>query len=220
MSITDILSEWYNVIFLVSFITGILLSIVYGVLGHGGDVSSDIDHDMDHETGHDLDYDGGGIFAGILSFLGVGRCPISIIIIVMMITWGFIGLAFNALFVGMKVIPHQIYFLFSLGIASVLSVIATRYLSIGIAKIMPKMETSAVIISSLVGRYGTAKVSIDEKSGSARVSDENGTSHIIYCKTKGDETIGVNEEIFVLQYLAENNSFIVGKKPELDVIKS
>lgn len=233
MQIMEIVSQWYNAIFAVIFCTGLIYALVYAFLGHGDEIGSDIshdaeiDHDVDHDFEHDIEHDhdsdmehgagveNNGILIQALSFLGVGRCPISIIFIVLFMTWGFTGITANAFFLSMKIVPYQIYFWFSLAIATIVSVLVTRYLSMLVAKMIPRTESSAVELSSLVGKYGEAKVSIDRDGGSARVKDQHGTQHIIYCITKNDKPIGVNNPIIVLQYLSEKEIFVVAKKPEI-----
>ena len=69
------------------------------------DIDHDIDHDMDPDLDHDADHDVDHAFStqhpildNVLSFLGVGRCPLSIILMVFGISWGFIGLCANSIF--------------------------------------------------------------------------------------------------------------------------
>ncbi len=60
----------------------------------GPDISHDMDHDIDHDVDHDFDHDADhdvehgvgahhGIIDNLLSFMGVGRCPLSIILMVL-----------------------------------------------------------------------------------------------------------------------------------------
>ncbi len=91
----------------------------------------------------------------------------------------------------------------------------TRFVAIGVSKIMPRQETTAVKVSSLVGKRGESSVMIDSKGGRAKVRDEHGSLHNIYCKTQDDEQISVNEEIIVLQYIKPEKAFIVKKAPNL-----
>jgi membrane protein implicated in regulation of membrane protease activity len=113
-------------------------------------------------------------------------------------------------------LPPWIYFWLSAFLSAVISVFITRFMARRIAKWMPRTISTAVQVSSLVGRFGVASVPIDESGGRARVKDKFGDFHNIYCRTqKGDPEIGMNEEVFVLQKLDDDDLFIVIKKQEV-----
>jgi len=234
----SLIFEWQNAVFsasIVFWLIYLLFVMNFGVsdtevgpdfshdLDHDMDIDHDIDHDMDHDLDHDTDHDldiHHGVIHDALSFLGVGRCPLSIVLMVLGITWGFIGLCCNGIFSGLKFIPAGLYFWPSVFVATILGLICTRYVSLTVARLLPRTGSSAVSLSSLVGKHGEASFRIDVNSGRARVRDDHGTLHNIYCKTeKGDEPIPENGEIIVVQYIPEDKVFLVKRKPDIPGIQ-
>jgi hypothetical protein len=112
------LLHWWNLIFLLPFGLALMYLALYtlsGVTFGDGDLdhSFDADHDLGADAGHDLeadhdmdaDHDPGndgpasGHASGplaALSWLGVGRVPLSILLMVLLLTWGVVGFVANA----------------------------------------------------------------------------------------------------------------------------
>ena len=115
------LLHWWNLIFLLPFGLALLYLGLYTLSGitfgdadidHGFDADHDLsaDHDMGADAGHDLDADqdmdaghdaapAAGHASGPLaplSWLGVGRVPLSILLMVLLLTWGVVGFVANA----------------------------------------------------------------------------------------------------------------------------
>src|SRR5207249_11936126 len=61
------------------------------------DADTDADADADHEADHDTEAEGGGgtsqpsIALQALSWVGIGKVPASIVLMVLALSWGFIG---------------------------------------------------------------------------------------------------------------------------------
>src|SRR5688572_7655421 len=58
------------------------------------DADTDADHDAEHDHDHDASRAGGGSgWFAVLSWLGAGRVPLSIMLMILLLTWGAIGFA-------------------------------------------------------------------------------------------------------------------------------
>lgn len=226
----SLIFEWQNAVFVAPIVFWLIyLFCSLDSLGHETD--ADLTHEHDFEHDHDVDQgDGGhevqdhssdvssGMFKSALSFLGIGRCPMSIVLMTFGISWGFIGLVSNQIFTKLY-LPSPIYFWFSVVAATILGSLFTRTISFRVAKWLPKNETTAVGLDSLVGNRGFASVPIDTSYGRARVQDKYGDYHNIDCRISREfsEEIQAGEEIIVLQYLFSDKTFIVGRKPTLPI---
>lgn len=186
---------------------------------HDMDCGHDVDHDFD--MGHDVDHDadhgdihGHGFVNSALNWVGVGRCPLSVILTILLISFGFIGLCGNGLF--SKVLPLSVAFFPSLAMATVLSLFLTRAASRPLAKLVPKTESNTVTLASLVESIGTASVSIDEKYGRVRLYDKFGALHNVDCRVqRGKSLINEGEEVLLLTFIKNEKMFIVAPAPKL-----
>jgi hypothetical protein len=221
--------DWPNAIFAASIVFWTIYLFIQMISPTGEDISMehevDIDHDLDfgHDVGHDHDHDseaesgtGDSLISSFMSFLGVGKCPLGIILMVFGISWGFIGLVSNYVFSSLIIIPKIIYFWPSVATATILGLGFTRFVSVRVAKWLPKEGSSAVKIENLIGKTGTASVEIDALSGRARVRDDFGAIHNVYCRTEASEkAIPESESVILLQYLPEATMFVVRRKPNI-----
>ena len=106
-----LLATWWNLIYVIPFGLALVYLGVYAVSGltFGEDLEIDHDVDLDHDVDvdHDVEVDadadgetevGGGsssAFMAALGWLGVGRIPLSLVLMVLLLTWGGIGFAVN-----------------------------------------------------------------------------------------------------------------------------
>src|SRR6266566_1259665 len=82
----------------------------------------------------------GSLLAGMMSLLGVGRVPLSILLMVLLITWGVIGFVTNYLLYG-KIGSEVVAALIAVCIAAVGSGICTRAISSAMVRWFPTHET-------------------------------------------------------------------------------
>jgi hypothetical protein len=229
--VKSLLFEWQNAVFAASiafWLVYLFISLISG--GPGDHMEGPADHDLDHDIDHhdiNLSHEGApnkdfshsssvhGWGYSILSYLGLGRCPLSIVLMLLGVTWGFIGLVCNGIFDSLVIIPAILYFWASAFVALLLAVPFTSWVSKIVANIMPRKGTTAISLDSLIGKSGETSVTTDAAGGRAKVLDEHGTLHNIYCKTTQEETpIPPNTEVLVLSRLPENGLFLVKRKPQ------
>ncbi|HZG09592.1 MAG TPA: YqiJ family protein [Allosphingosinicella sp.] len=156
----DFLAAPENLPFTVALTVMLLIGVVEA-LGLGGSaVNVDVGADAD---GGDL-----------LGWLGFGRVPLLMVLVVFLAAFGLIGLGIQQALGPMS--PW-----FASGLAALAALPVTGLGARGLARIMPQDETTAVSLDTLVGKRGTVTVGT-ARSGSpaqARVRDIHGQSHYV-----------------------------------------
>jgi Protein of unknown function (DUF1449) len=144
------------------------------------DLVPDFDSDMDG------DVDGFGAADGLLSFLGLGRLPLMIWLALFLLCFMLIG------YIGQQIFSGATGGLLSGWLAGPLAAVAavpaTAILARPLGRIMPKDQTTAVSIDSLVGRFavlgaGTARPGSPAK---AKVIDVFGHPHFVMVEPDND----------------------------------
>jgi hypothetical protein len=195
MQVLDLL-QWWNLIFVLPFglALGYVLLMATGAVstefgGHDLDLDHHVEFDHAVHIEHDLSVHGGegsGNFLGnALSLLGVGRAPLSLIGSCFCFIWGFAGWAANQFFQSLWPAP-LLFVSASVGVALFSAVLLTRFIVLGMVKLMPLDENFAVSDSELVGRRATVRFSVTGQSGTAQVYDQYGTLHEVPCRLKSD----------------------------------
>jgi membrane protein implicated in regulation of membrane protease activity len=214
--------DWYNVVFTASIVFWVLYLFITAIGGSTSDhmdVSHDADpdfHDISHDVHHEVGH-GHSLTSNILSFLGVGKCPISIILMLLGVSFGFIGLVCNGFFSTFK-LPAILYFWVSAGIALIAAVAFTRACATLIGRYMPRKGSTAIEdLGCLVGLHGETSTIVDKDSGRVKVQDQYGSLHNIYCATvEGDDPIPPNTEVLIVSRLFDGR-FQVKKLSTLPV---
>jgi hypothetical protein len=162
----------------------LLIGLMILQLTGASDLAPDLDADMDGDV--DAHIVGGGVANGLLSFLGLGRLPLMIWLALFVLLFAVIGYAGQQVIQGMTggLLPAWIAGLLALGAALPATAIIARPLH----RIMPRDQTTAVSIDSLVGRFavlelGTAKPGSPAR---ARVKDIFGHSHFVMVEPDND----------------------------------
>jgi len=228
---------WWNLVFLVPFALALLYLGVYTLSGwtfgdadadmdsdvdadadadvHAdADVDADADHDLPHAE-HDAEADaselGSALWAG-LSFLGVGRVPLSIVIMILLLTWGGIGLATNQL-AREHVRQSWHVAMYSLPLAAIASLLITSGTSRAINRFMPLNLSTARRRHELLGSGGEVILPVDSKFGLVSVRDESGDLYQVPCRLeRGDDqhrVIPKGARVKLVAYSAKESLFFV-----------
>ncbi|MGC4042365.1 MAG: DUF1449 family protein [Armatimonas sp.] len=201
------LLRWEWLIFLVPLGLGILIALS-AVVGVGGEHDADTDHalEMDHDGGSDLDHNGDG-HVSFLEWMGVGAAPLSLVGLSFLLLFAVVGLLGNLAW-GIE----RVWF--SLGLATVVTTVGTRYLAKGLARLAPATETHSVARHELIGCEGVAIYPITATSGTARLYDRLKNLRQLDCRTfTGDDDIPEGARITVVDYDTERQVFTV-RRPE------
>jgi membrane protein implicated in regulation of membrane protease activity len=174
---------WWNLIFLAPFAVALLYLFVYtltGVTFGDMDADADADADADHDSGHHGEGGHGTFSALALTWLGVGRVPLSLALLVLLLVWGAAGFLTNTSLAGRPEGWQAARV--SLPVALVVSVMVTRAVVMLLARFVPMNDTSARPLRSLVGTVGEALYPINETFGMAVVRDANGDLKNVPCR--------------------------------------
>jgi hypothetical protein len=156
----------------------------------------------------EADMDAGG---DLLGWLGVGRVPLLMLLVVFLALFGLVGLAIQQ-FAGP--LPLWIAAPAAAAAALPLTGIGAR----GLARIMPGDETTAISLDSLVGRRATITIGTARRGSpaQARVRDIHGQVHYVMVEPYDDDhSIGEGETVRLDR--RDGNLFIaVGRTDRID----
>jgi hypothetical protein len=149
------------------------------------------------------------LFIKALGFVGLGKVPLSISGMVLLLTWGLIGFGFNRLL--KPVVPTEWFVLLGSLPAAVLgSTFSTHCVVRLMARWMPTTETYAEPIAKLVGRSAEAMFNIDQQFGMAAVRNRKGDLFQIPCRIYPDrQPIPKGERVLLVDYDADQKFFYV-----------
>ncbi|WP_336977877.1 OB-fold-containig protein [Altererythrobacter fulvus] len=111
--------------------------------------------DFDSEAGFDADLDGDGhlgFVEGLLSLFGIGRVPFTVWLALFLFLFAGLGVGIQSLAQGLLGAPLDRWL--AAGIAVVPALPVTGVVTRPLARILPRDESSAVTLDSLVGRRG------------------------------------------------------------------
>lgn len=205
------LLQWWNLVFLLPAAAALLYLLLMALgaapmEGHDADIDLDLDNDVDTHIGHaGFDGDGhghGGFdpFRGALSLIGVGRIPLSLVLMSFAFLWGFFGWAGNQLF-GTLLRAPALFIWPSLVLAFVASSVLTRFLAVGLGRLMPATESYGAAAQELVGRLADVRYPLTETSGTVQLYDRHGTLHEVPARVlPGEDAIPVGVKVVLWRY--------------------
>ncbi len=160
-------------------------------------------------SGFDVDGD------GLLTWLGVGRVPLLILLVAFLACFGLIGLIGQQLLASMsgRLAPALIAVPSSLAAALPMTAFAAR----GLARVMPHDETTAIDHEDLVGRSATIEIGVATPGSPARakVIDHFGQVHFIMVEPdNADQRFEQGDQILLVR--KESNIFraIISERPQ------
>ncbi|ATW04417.1 YqiJ family protein [Sphingorhabdus sp. YGSMI21] len=190
MTVIDFWLADENIVFAAALVLMVALGILQ-LIGFGG---------FDSDVDLDADVDGASIAGGLLSFLGWGRLPFMILLVLFLMLFGLTGYAGQQFIHSLTggLLPPLLAGLGALLVALPL----TGLLSRPLARIIPGDETTAVSIDDLTGRraiidIGTAKPGYPAR---AKVRDRHGHGHALMVEPDHDDGIFVaGEEVLLVR---------------------
>ena len=149
------------------------------------------------------DADGGDL----LGWLGVGQVPLLILLVVLLALFGMIGITLQQIVSALAGVPLAPWN------AAAISFIASLPLlgvcARGLARILPRDETTAIPLDYLVGKRATVTVGAAKRGcpAQARVRDIHSQSHYVMIEPSDDEhTVSEGETVLLVR--REGNIFI------------
>ena len=164
------LSAWYNWPFIFTFLIGILF-VGITLLGVDHDTSGGIDLNGDGAPDIQIgkDFGKGGFHWGWLAWLGVGKAPVTVLLEVMLITFGMSGLLVNAIAMDMVGDLSGIAFPISLIIATISAVKATKGTASLFGRYAPPDAPTSRKSGDFLGCVGVTATSVTRNIGQVRV---------------------------------------------------
>ena len=136
----------------------------------------------------------------LLAWLGVGRVPLLILLVVFLTLFGLLGLAIQQVATNLTAAPLSLAI--AIPAAALAALPATGLLSRGLARILPRDETTAVSLDTLVGKRGTITIGTARRGSpaQARVRDVHGQSHYVMVEPQNeDHPIGEGETVLLVR---------------------
>jgi hypothetical protein len=198
------------------------------VVGDAGmDHDADLDHDASgdhgaalahaepdihaHPHGHastDAAAHGGRSFAAdVLAFLGVGKIPLSLAVMVLLLVWGVTGFCVNALL--LRWVAAWMVGPISLPVTAVISVAVTGAVAAALGKAIPLADSRGNRREDLVGKTGDAIYDIDATFGMASVRTPSGDLFQVPCQTADGRRIPKGSRVVLFAYDRDKGVFHV-----------
>jgi membrane protein implicated in regulation of membrane protease activity len=176
------------------------------------DVDHDIDHDVDQDIDHDMSRDSVSGFSW-LAFIGIGKAPLMVVLLIVLMTTGLLGWFLNGLVMGMLgFFPGLLLlgtFVVSLLAGSLVSSRMTRF----IGRALPPVSTTATRAQALVGRPGTViSPFVDDRYGMVHLRDDGGTLISLFAITEDGQPIPRGESVILLSYDAAQRRYLVTRR--------
>lgn len=228
--------NWWNLIFVLPFGLALLYLGLYTLTGvtfgdadadaGSADAAADADADAeaDAEAAGDAETesDGGSgeteaaddhghapLHAALAAALGLGRVPLSLVLMVLMMTWGLIGFAANSLLQPALGAGARVAWA-SVPAAAVGSLLVTQVVVRLIGRLLPMNQTFARRRHELLGFSGEAVYAVDEQFGMAAVRDERGNFYQVPCRVEpGRASIAKGGKVLLVGYNAKHKIFHV-----------
>jgi membrane protein implicated in regulation of membrane protease activity len=223
---------WYNLPFSLLLAVCALLATLQ-LIGLGGDESdsdlegeADLDQDLDTEpdldsdsaadTDTDAEADSPTPTLSLLAFLGVGKAPLLVVLLILFGTLGILGWSANALVAAIFGNYPAFMLAFTGPLALLVAATFTSRMARWIGKALPPLSTTASLAESLVGRMGTVTSPfVDEKYGLIHLRDSGGTLISVFAISAGGETLKRGESIVLVSYQAARKCYVAMRSKAL-----
>lgn len=201
---------WWNLIFVVPFaiaLTYLGLYISTGITFGDADVEAHIDADAaaeadtDHgahaHTGHVAH---SGTSLAVLHLIGVGKMPLSLLVMILLFSWGISGFA-AVQYLRPFVAEEDRIALYAIPFAAWTSLCITAIGARVLGRIFPMTEAPATALNDLVGQRGVAVLNINDDFGLAQIENPRGAAIQVPCRVGfGEEPIPNHSPIVVLRF--------------------
>lgn len=233
MTVMNLL-EWQNLVFVLPIVLALIL-LGLSMLGSLGDndvsvdhdVGIDMDHDVDidhdvdvhvgagnampHDFDHDIDMDHDiSMINLMLSALGIGKVPLSILGFCWLMIFGFVGISLNAVWKGVFD-SINVLVVVSAGIALFTSLTLTGFLAKFIAKFMPKSESYGETLSDFINREAEVRYTVTSSAGTITLHDKYGNLQTLHARrdVSCESDIPPDTKVMILSYSSQDGEFLV-----------
>lgn len=188
----------YNLPFAIAF--GLMALVLLFQLIGLGDFDVDADLDPGADAGMDGDVTSAGFGGALLTLFGLGKVPLMVWLLVFLLAFALIGMSLQAFAISLTGGP--LYPALAALIAAGASLPVTSVLVRPLGRLLPRDETSAVGLDSLVGKRGTITEGT-ARSGSparAKVYDHHGQAHYVMVEPhEAGNAISAGEAVLIVR---------------------
>ncbi len=146
---------------------------------------ADVDADMPVDGGVHGVAAGGGWLSGLLGWLCVGRVPLLVLLVALLTSFGLAGFVVQSLVRSLT--GGHLPALLAVVPAVMLALPPTRWLALGLSRMMPKEETDAVSTRTFIGRVATITRGVASPGMPAEARLRDATGHTHYVLVEPDE---------------------------------
>jgi len=182
-------------------------------LDHDATVESDAsaDHDAETTTNHAAEVGAGGALTlnSVLYFFGIGRVPLSIVLMSFAYAFAVVGWLLNTV-LGQRGGAIGSWFSASLAGALVAGLASMRLVSGTIGRVMPTQRVSGFSRKEFIGHRGVTTLLVDDKGGRVTVTDPEGTRHEFRCcVAAGAKALPRGTKVILLKYVPRGDAYQV-----------
>lgn len=231
--------EWWNFMFALPLVAGLILSAVMAFSGlgtsgtdHATDAHADTDTDpdssdtdssdtgssdaadADHDASHDADHAGNGESRGFQlgQLFGLGEgAPLSVMLPMLLSAWGLGGLLLNAVLSPVLRFPAVFAPLSVVG-GLIVAMFAGRALTGVLKRVLETNRRTNISRGGLVGCAGHAAFQITPSLGAANVRDPYGNIHRVEARCH-EGVIASGTEILVYDFVEPDGVYFVKSHP-------
>ncbi len=168
------------------------------------DFDHDLDHDLDHDADHHVDHDahsGAGDGWSVLAFIGLGKAPLMVVLLILFGAIGILGWAANSVVRSVFGAYPGIAFAAVLPLSLIGGGLVSSRTARFIGRALPPISTTATRAQALVGKRGTViSACIDGRFGQVHVRDAAGTLISVFAVTDADEPIPRGNQVVLIDY--------------------
>lgn len=160
----------------------------------GASVSGLIDDGIGHHAPGEHD---AGLLGGWMSWLNAGGVPILVLAVILLSAFAALGFAIQAVAAGaMRPLPATL----AAGLALAAAMPVTRWVSRGLARIIPRDETSAISQTDLIGLTGMVTIGpLDQgHPGTVRVKDRYDNIHLVRARAAPGQVIETGAQALIV----------------------
>jgi hypothetical protein len=127
------------------------------------------------------------MFDALSAVVGLGRAPISVLVMILMLAWGFFGFLANlTLYPKSEPGAAQVWTM-SVPLALIGGVLTTRIIAGLVGRYLPTHESYALRRHELLGATGEALYTIDQNFGMVAVRDAHHDLFQVPCRVRADQ---------------------------------
>jgi len=180
------------------------------------DLDVDVDVDLDLDGDADVDLDGSlavsGALIQTLSWFNVGKVPMSVLLMTLLYSFGFVGLVVTtAARERWQIQAGPRLLMLSLPLALVFGSLGCKFFGGFLGWIMPVSESKRMTRTRLVGREArVTSFVLDSESGRGLVEDDDGDLYKVFLKLGGDSKapLAKGAKVHLTRYLVEQDLFV------------